>query len=232
MKRESYMLIPALDSTGRALHCSVDWDGFLTELERSVADAFVPCSSSSSSSSTCLGSGIGLHDKQLSDRALVALALIQYSPTHPTADVPVTICPRYARADIFEESSWDESQCTLLLQHASAFTPPLAALGASQLSQFFRDRAVSLLLASTLSGADDGCSWLILASAAVGSGSLTAALDHLANAHQLDVTEACAWSNRSIVLQLKGDHGAAFEALKQAITLRFVPAPIPFSCQH
>jgi len=93
-----------------------------------------------------------------------------------------------------------------------------------------------------LSGADDGCAWLILASAAVGGGSLAVALEHLQQAHSLDGTEACALSNRSIVLQvrefqskskpitdqstpllqLKGDHAAAFEAVKQAITLRCV----------
>jgi hypothetical protein len=55
---------------------------------------------------------------------------------------------------------------------------------------------MSLLLSSTLSGADDGCAWLILASAAVGGGNLAAALEHLAQAHQLDATEACALSNR------------------------------------
>ena len=112
-----------------------------------------------------------------------------------------------------------------LLQHKSAFDPPLlfsaiSATTESSIPQFFRDRALSLLLASTLSGADDGCAWLILASAAVGSGNLAAALEHLANAHQLDMTEACALSNRSIVLQLKGDHAEAFEAVKEAITLR------------
>jgi hypothetical protein len=110
-----------------------------------------------------------------------------------------------------------------LLQHKSAFDPPLfSAFSATEPSipQFFRDRALSLLLASTLTGADDGCAWLILASAAVGSGNLAAALEHLANAHQLDMTEACALSNRSIVLQLKGDHAEAFEAVKEAITLR------------
>lgn len=111
-----------------------------------------------------------------------------------------------------------------LLQHKSAFDPPLfsaiSATTESSIPQFFRDRALSLLLASTLSGADDGCAWLILASAAVGSGNLAAALEHLANAHQLDMTEACALSNRSIVLQLKGDHAEAFEAVKEAIMLR------------
>jgi hypothetical protein len=109
-----------------------------------------------------------------------------------------------------------------LLQHKSAFDPPLfsACATESSIPQFFRDRALSLLLASTASGADDGCAWLILASASVGSGNLTAALEHLANAHQLDMTEACALSNRSIVLQLKGDHAEAFEAVKEAITLR------------
>jgi hypothetical protein len=90
------------------------------------------------------------------------------------------------------------------------------------LPQFFRDRAMALLLGATLSGADDGCARLILASAAVGSGNLADALEHLAHAHQLDVTEACALSNRSIVLQLKGDHAEAFEAVKQAISLRFI----------
>jgi hypothetical protein len=181
------------------------------------------------SCSNCLGSGIGSHDKRLSDRALVALGLIQY-----------------ARADIFEESAQDYLQCAQLMQHASAFDPPPAFLAAaapvSSLSQYFRDRALSLLLASTLSGADDGCAWLILASAAVGGGSLAVALEHLQQAHSLDGTEACALSNRSIVLQvrefqskpkpitdrstpllqLKGDHAAAFEAVKQAITLRCV----------
>ena len=79
---------------------------------------------------------------------------------------------------------------------------------------------MSLLTSSTLSGADDGCAWLILASAAVGGGDLSTALEHLARAHQLDMTEACALSNRSIVLQLKGDHAEAFEAVKGAIALR------------
>ncbi len=122
-----------------------------------------------------------------------------------------------------------------LLQHKSAFDPPQSsAFSASEASipQFFRDRALSLLLTSTLSGADDGCAWLILASAAVGSGNLAEALEHLANAHQLDMTEACALSNRSIVLQLKGDHAEAFEAVKQAITLRcsaVKPVPDEFS---
>lgn len=115
-----------------------------------------------------------------------------------------------------------------LLQHASAFERPqgsvfTAAATASELAlpQLFRDRAMSLLLSSTLSGADNGCARLILASAAVGSGDLDAALLHLAHAHQLDMTEACALSNRSIVLQLKGNHAEAFEAVKQAISLRF-----------
>ena len=78
MKRESYVLIPATDSTGRTLHSSVEWDAFLTELECSVADAH-GCSGSGSS---CLGSGMRSHDQRLSDKALVALALIQYR-SHP-----------------------------------------------------------------------------------------------------------------------------------------------------
>ena len=111
-----------------------------------------------------------------------------------------------------------------MLQHASAFDPPQAYSSAgvleSSIPQFFRERALSLLLSSTLSGADDGCAWLILASAAVGGGNLSDALEHLAHAHQLDMTEACALSNRSIVLHLKGDHVEAFKAVKEAITLR------------
>ena len=115
----------------------------------------------------------------------------------------------------------------MLLEHASAFEPPQAPASAAaaapelSLPQLYRDRAMSLLLGATLSGADDGCARLILASAAVGSGNLAAALEHLAHAHQLDMTEACALSNRSIVLQLKGDHAEAFEAVKEAITLRY-----------
>ena len=137
---------------------------------------------------------------------------------------------RFARADIFEELHWDASQRALLLQHASAFEAPLAMSFTSveapelALSQYFRDRAMSLLLSSTSSGSDNGCARLILASAAVGSGDLAAALQHLAQAHLLDMTEACALSNSSIVLQLKGDHAAAFEAVKQAIMLRYMPS--------
>ena len=76
MKRECYLLIPALDSAGRALNSSVAWDAFLTELERCLADAH-GCGVGSGSRA-CLGSGIGSHDGRLNDRALVALALIQY----------------------------------------------------------------------------------------------------------------------------------------------------------
>ena len=82
MKRESYLLIPALDAAGRSLNSSIEWDAFLTEIERGLAEAH-GCSSSSSSSSSnsesvaCLGSGIGSLDKKLTDKALVALALIQ-----------------------------------------------------------------------------------------------------------------------------------------------------------
>ena len=82
MKRESYLLIPALDAAGRSLNSSIEWDAFLTEIERGLAEAH-GCSSSSSSNSNsesvaCLGSGIGSLDRRLTDKALVALALIQY----------------------------------------------------------------------------------------------------------------------------------------------------------
>jgi hypothetical protein len=76
MKRSSYLLIPAIDSAGRTLCSSVEWDAFLTELERSLADAH----GCDGGGGACLGSGSAPHDKRLSDRALVALALIQYSP--------------------------------------------------------------------------------------------------------------------------------------------------------
>lgn len=71
MKRDTYLLIPAVDSTGRALNSSMEWDALLTELECSLASAH------GCSSSACLGSGFASLDKRLSDRALVALALIQ-----------------------------------------------------------------------------------------------------------------------------------------------------------
>jgi hypothetical protein len=89
MKRESYLLIPALDAAGRSLNSSIEWDAFLTEIERGLAEAH-GCSSGNSSSSSssssssnsesvaCLGSGIGSLDRRLTDKALVALALIQY----------------------------------------------------------------------------------------------------------------------------------------------------------
>ena len=72
MKRETYVLVPAVDSAGRVLNGSIQWDALLTELERSLAHAH------GYSGNACLGCGIGSHDKRLSDRALVALALIQY----------------------------------------------------------------------------------------------------------------------------------------------------------
>jgi hypothetical protein len=81
MKRSSYLLIPAIDSAGRTLCSSVEWDAFLTELERSLADAH------GCGGDACFGSGSGPHDKRLSDRALVALALIQYFPGRACARV-------------------------------------------------------------------------------------------------------------------------------------------------
>jgi hypothetical protein len=78
MKRESYLLIPALDAAGRSLNSSIEWDAFLTEIERGLAEAHgCCCSSSNSESVACLGSGIGSLDRRLTDKALVALALIQ-----------------------------------------------------------------------------------------------------------------------------------------------------------
>lgn len=72
MKRESYVLVPAVDSAGRTLNNSTAWDELLTDLERSLADSY------GCIGSACLGHGIGPCDRRLSDRALVALALIQY----------------------------------------------------------------------------------------------------------------------------------------------------------
>ena len=76
-----------------------------------------------------------------------------------------SLCCRYARADIFEEAAGDPPKCSQLLQHASAFTPPppflaqASALPAQNLAlpQFYRDRALSLMMASTLK--NTSCRW-------------------------------------------------------------------------
>lgn len=101
MKRETYVLVPAVDSAGRVLNGSIQWDALLTELERSLAHAH------GYSGNACLGCGIGSHDKRLSDRALVALALIQYlSCAMFGARCPIPSC--------LMSSRWnhdDEQQC-------------------------------------------------------------------------------------------------------------------------